>query len=358
MHLETQSSDRNTILDFLRFTGVSLTLFRHLIIPPDEGLAISVIRMIQRGGWIGVDLFFVLSGFLVSGLIFKEIIKHKSFSPKNFLIRRGLKIYPSYYIFLFCCAALFFVRPNYRVTTPGFFSEFFFISNYVGGDHNWLWSIAIEEHFYFFLSFVLFILATYNALSFRSICAMYLFFLGTGFLFRLYNYNHFDQFDWFRDITKSHFRFDALFFGVFLAYLFHFHREFLNIVLRAKRFLFFVCIVFISTNFMWEIEKYRWVGLFSLSLNSIFFGLLMIIMVDSKSLGENGIVKSLAYIGKYSYSIYLFHGTIHLFFMGRFPFWAYVVGYISAALVFGILFSKVVEYPFLSLRDKYFPSRQ
>lgn len=77
-------------LDFLRGIAVLLVLFRHY--------ALSIVLF--NIGWIGVDLFFVLSGFLVSGLLFKEYIKYGNIKPILFLIRRGLKIYPLFYFAL------------------------------------------------------------------------------------------------------------------------------------------------------------------------------------------------------------------------------------------------------------------
>ena len=50
----------------------------------------------DRVGWAGVDLFFVLSGFLISGLLFSEYKKRRTISFKRFFIRRGLKILPSF----------------------------------------------------------------------------------------------------------------------------------------------------------------------------------------------------------------------------------------------------------------------
>jgi peptidoglycan/LPS O-acetylase OafA/YrhL len=51
-------------------------------------------------GWLGVDLFFVISGALVSGIIFKEYLAEGRVNIKRFLIRRGFKIYPSFYFFM------------------------------------------------------------------------------------------------------------------------------------------------------------------------------------------------------------------------------------------------------------------
>ena len=92
-------NNRNPALDFLSFVAILLVLFRHLIIN-GNGLPARVAFVLKTGGWVGVDLFFVLSGFLVSGLIFKEYDTYGTFDPWRFLIRRGFKIYPTLYLFL------------------------------------------------------------------------------------------------------------------------------------------------------------------------------------------------------------------------------------------------------------------
>jgi hypothetical protein len=60
--------------------------------------------LFTRTGWIGVDLFFVLSGFLISGLLFSEYKKRRAIGFKRFFIRRGLKIYLAFYVFLLLTA--------------------------------------------------------------------------------------------------------------------------------------------------------------------------------------------------------------------------------------------------------------
>src|SRR5450631_3793520 len=79
---------RNQKLDVLRAVAITLVFCRHTGSPAFLGLI----------GGIGVDLFFVLSGFLVSGLLFSEYKKHGTIKPGRFLIRRGFKIYPQFYL--------------------------------------------------------------------------------------------------------------------------------------------------------------------------------------------------------------------------------------------------------------------
>src|SRR5437763_1037392 len=79
-------------LDFLRGVAILLVLVYHWVFPPsDAGLLRPIMEGIERFGWSGVDLFFVLSGFLIGGLLFKEIQKTGRLDVKRFLIRRGLK---------------------------------------------------------------------------------------------------------------------------------------------------------------------------------------------------------------------------------------------------------------------------
>ena len=74
-------------IDFLRGLAILIVLFRH------HWLTSFTFNF----GWAGVDLFFVLSGFLVSGLLFSEYKKFGDLKPFRFLVRRGFKIYPMFF---------------------------------------------------------------------------------------------------------------------------------------------------------------------------------------------------------------------------------------------------------------------
>ena len=77
-------------LDILRCAAILLVLFHHTAVLP------SIAQM----GFVGVDLFFVLSGFLISGLLYKEYLKRGQSVSTRFFVRRGLKIYPAFYVML------------------------------------------------------------------------------------------------------------------------------------------------------------------------------------------------------------------------------------------------------------------
>src|SRR5690606_2129619 len=107
-------------------------------------------------------LFFVLSGYLVSTLIYKEFLSTGRFSMKVFLIRRGLKIYPLFYSFviislIFVAVSTYFFGYQKEDLSFKIFSEVVFVQNYFEGLWGHTWSLAIEEHFYLLLAGTLFL---------------------------------------------------------------------------------------------------------------------------------------------------------------------------------------------------------
>lgn len=145
-------------LDGLRGIAILLVLFHHFW--PREG-ALTAWAEVARLGWVGVDLFFVISGFLITGILLDTRSDPGYF--RNFYWRRALRILPLYYAFLFGCFAVIPMAQG----GPYFQSEFvreagsplwylFYLGNlreawtgltpphFLGP----LWSLAIEEQFY------------------------------------------------------------------------------------------------------------------------------------------------------------------------------------------------------------------
>src|SRR5262249_5843527 len=90
---------RNLQLDLLRCVGILGVLVTHLTSfrPPNWWWD----RLLTQGTWSGVDLFFVISGYLISGLLFSEFQKHGRINFGRFAIRRALKLYPTLYVLVF-----------------------------------------------------------------------------------------------------------------------------------------------------------------------------------------------------------------------------------------------------------------
>lgn len=116
----------------------------------NHGLHSSVIPMLH--GSTGVQWFFVLSGFLITSLLISEYRTTGTISLKNFFMRRTLRIFPLYIVFLFIATVLSVVDRN--VTTGESLTyAYLYIYNFVPAElytsfigHTW--SLAVEEHFY------------------------------------------------------------------------------------------------------------------------------------------------------------------------------------------------------------------
>jgi len=153
-------------LDGLRGLAILLVLVLHLWRPERSTLIGPMIGHVTRLGWVGVDLFFVLSGFLITGILIEA--RGKAHYFRNFFARRVLRIFPLYYLFLVASLVLMplFVEamqldrfPGYQYAADaGAWPWFaFYVSNlwmvieqnFSSGYANSLtWSLAIEEQFY------------------------------------------------------------------------------------------------------------------------------------------------------------------------------------------------------------------
>src|SRR5687768_5463790 len=87
-------------LDVLRGVAVMLVLFRHNPVPSVVHAWDWLPQIVSASGWIGVDLFFVLGGYLVGGLLLRELRSNGRIRAGRFIARRFLKVWPSYYAFL------------------------------------------------------------------------------------------------------------------------------------------------------------------------------------------------------------------------------------------------------------------
>ena len=123
---------------------------------------------VLRQGFYGVQVFFVVSGFLITTLLLREMEKYGTISLRDFYIRRALRIWPLYYAVLgiYVVNALVFERGTQRAASflhylPSFatFTYTWFLSaNWPGGMFNLAWTLSTEEQFYFFWPVVLRIL--------------------------------------------------------------------------------------------------------------------------------------------------------------------------------------------------------
>jgi peptidoglycan/LPS O-acetylase OafA/YrhL len=358
---------RNKRLDVLRCIAVVTVLLHHGYVS----------RFFTRVGWVGVDLFFVLSGFLISGLLFSEYKKRQSISFRRFFIRRGLKIYPAFYAFLLLTAIISHWFLGAASTPIRYLHETLFVQNYGPGVWDHTWSLAVEEHFYIFLPVFLVLLVRLSPNRedpFRVIPWAYVV-IGTLCLTMRAVSVCIGTPNFKMAYISSHERMDSLFFGVLLGYYHHFRPQVLEEFVRLNRNRLIIAVVsagFVSLAYFFPREN-RFLATFGYSLIYLGFGGILLLSLYVRDILPSGlaviarpVASALAFVGMYSYSIYLWHGpcgswlpglvrdTIHLPQGIYFRFAVYFPG----SLVVGIIMSHLIEYPVLRLRDRFFPAVQ
>ena len=349
-------------IDILRATAVLLVLGRHLQPCPYKSSAIlhHLTWIWSRGGWIGVDLFFVLSGFLVSGLLFREHEKFGELHLGHFLIRRGFKIYPPFWIMIGTTVVVLIWRHK-EFSGLDVASELLFVQNY--GHKLWshTWSLAVEEHFYLLLALGAFVLARRRSARPFAITPWVFLVVAVACLALrvLGSLNHT------LSIFQSHVRLDSLFFGVLLSYLFHtYPTGFLSVARRFRLAFGAIGLLFLLPAFCFPLESTPAISTFGLTLFYLGSGGLLV-----AALGFNTptslLARAAAYTGSHSYSIYLWHvmfaawGTdiVHRLLSVQINWFMYAAFYLAGSLLFGIGMAILIEFPVLRMRDRFFPSR-
>jgi peptidoglycan/LPS O-acetylase OafA/YrhL len=157
-------------LDGVRGLAVLMVLLFHFIggLTPTNGVE-SVVFGVMKYGSYGVELFFVLSGFLITGILYDTRETTQYF--RNFFMRRVLRIFPLYYAVLIAVFLIAPLIPLFRGPTLDALVEkqawawLYAVNLYIAKEGAWsfsylqhFWSLAIEEHFYLFWPFVVFAL--------------------------------------------------------------------------------------------------------------------------------------------------------------------------------------------------------
>ena len=273
--MEISSAKRLTQLDFLRAIAIFLVIGNHsAICPPETSYFLNRITGVwYRGGWAGVDLFFVLSGFLIAGLLFSEYKKSGTIDLKRFLIRRGFKIYPAFW-FLILMTLIVTVFSGEMIYRGGFVRELLFIQNYKPGIWDHTWSLAVEEHFYIFLSLLFFGLISVRKNSvtnaFDAIPKIFILLASVCLFWRCLDYKV-AGFVYEINIEQTHFRLDSLFYGVFLAYLWNFRGLAESEILRKyKSFIGVIGVCCFIPVFIFDLGKTDWLATYGLTM--LYFG--------------------------------------------------------------------------------------
>ena len=334
-------------LDGLRAFSILLVLAAHFV----DASAIP--------GGLGVYCFFIISGFLITRLLLAEYDSNGGISLPLFYMRRLLRLYPVMIVFTAVVIGLDIAlgRP-YNFLEPasglGYFANYFYV--YLGANHipalmpfPVFWSLSIEEHFYILFP-LLFVLLKGNptrliwalaglcvaCLSLRlGVAKIYPEYVNTGVFY-----------------VESQYRLDSIGFGVLLALACQLHRgrRFLRLLAHPAATLsaLLVLLACLMVRDPWFRETIRYT-LIGCAVDVLLAGVLFGTWLRFVQQVLNTAV--LVWIGRLSYSIYIWHEGVASFLptAGK-PLWLVAVMNLVATTVVAAISYYAVEQPFLLLR--------
>jgi len=354
-------------LDGLRAVSVFLVILHHIGMifswwPFQGGPAwiSSIFFQMMRLGFVGVDIFFVISGFLIAGLLLEDITG--SLRLKRFYVRRIFKILPQYLVVVVVGFFLSIVVYEQYHRPQTYLGYLFFLQNY--GDQieilRHLWTIAVEEHFYIFLPLIFWCVWSVTKKSTERFLWLLLVFLGL-----ICSVN---GLRWYESIHSglssinqpptwqfTHRRFDALVFGCFL-------RLVLPFLIQWKQKLPFMPLAFLISGGLvciGLINQDHLTAWFDYLFLYASCGLILLsIVLGSGLLNKFLEIPVLSFIGRNSYGIYIWHMASIFFFRDLFvhyhSLW-FVLLYFLTTLFLGILSTMTIEKRFLNLRRRLMP---
>lgn len=325
---------------------------------------------IFRLGWIGVDLFFVLSGFLITGILVDS--KDKPGYYKNFISRRALRIFPLYFFFiiliLIVLPAIFpaiFTGLDYYKQHQGWY--WLYISNWLplstaSGtstllDH--LWSLSIEEQFYIFWPFIVLIASAKNLIRISLVLisgAVFIRYFGSSLLGNVRVFEYYNTFA----------RVDSLLIGALVALLYRM-KPIVLIKLALPLLLVSTLIIFIIIIMRKKLDFANLID--SFSLWDVFFAAVLVFAISQRNNWLKSILntKILKFFGKYSYGIYVYHQPVYKLMFDKVigPYkvhFTYLPGTATAiclilTILTALLSYNILEKPFLQLKVYFEPAR-
>jgi len=273
-------------------------------------------------GWTGVDLFFVLSGFLIAGQLFETVANGNAVSLREFFIKRFFRIIPPYLVVLILYIAIPAVREwghlsplwKYFTFTVNFGQN---LSKY--GTFSHVWSLCIEEQFYLVLPLV-FCLFSYFKAGKKSIYLIVLLFIA-GFIARLLSWKYFaapylshDDFGarWNEYVYyPTYNRLDGLLVGVSIAGLFTFYPKVKEWVNKWCYWLLAVGVLMLITAFqLCQVYASYNTAIFGFPIISVAYGFVLAAFVSPSCIFFRIKSRVTSLIAMLSYSIYLSHKII------------------------------------------------
>ena len=352
-------------LDVIRGISLLSVFFFHAYHPSTNGVLwhdILVFFHSQMGK--GLEVFFILSSFLLTYLGIKEYKSKGEFSLKRYFIRRILRIWPLYFFFIFLA---FLIVPalaskyGYDVTLPPASYYLLFVSNFYMIDHVFflriLWTLSIEEQFYLLWGFCLFFFQSKMKVV---IAAIALASLAFNFHASLNSQSvYFNTLTYFIDMMT----------GAYIAYAIINDTAIVKLVHRIRTWhslLFYLFIPILFTAYFFADQYFKGSNNFvvAMIINLIFvFYVGLVILHQMKNTDSSFSLKKyrwLAFTGKISYGMYCFHGliiTVGVFIFQKFSF--QIMPFLQSLILLSVTYVAAMasyyflEKPFLNLKLKF-----
>ena len=359
-------------LDTLRSLAIILVFVYHYRVFVSRAPSFGLISEL---GWTGVDLFFVLSGYLIGNQLFSGLAKGQALSVRAFYLRRALRTLPNFYVVL----ALFFLFPAVMGgnTPPPLWRFLTFTQNInlqPGTAFSHAWSLCIEEQFYLLLPPVALMLARRGRIGSAWLAVVGG--IAAGMAWRGLMWSRYGTLadngaqGYYPNVYYASLgRFDEFLPGVAVALIRNFHRDTWDRMLRHGNA--WLAAGLVSTaGVYWLLERSYWIDghgygfagtAFGYSLVAMAFSLLVVAAMSPGSLLYRFRVPGAAALAAWSYAVYLVHKPVsqivkaQLAPAGIGP-WGVLAIAALASLAGGWLLHRVVETPFMNLRDRRLPS--
>ena len=298
MNSNPENSSRHANTDWLRALAIVLVLMHHLgqNLNTLPSIALNYFKL----GAHGVDLFFVLSGWLICGLYWQEQSRFGSVQIGRFWARRWLRTLPAYFAVLpIAYLSVYLFRQqefdwvylvfgqNYREKIP-----FFLVS----------WSLAVEEHFYLILPILLGLLGWLRVPMLYAVGGLIIIFANI----RLLDANVSSGATFGYSVTASHFHFTGLFLGVFLAKLKCSYSVFWVRLLSYGNFFAIVSLGTFFTLPLWSAEAQYYWG----NNVAIFAAASLLLLAQHRAQLWCASTKLVKRVALTSYSVYLTHAMV------------------------------------------------
>lgn len=330
-------SHRIKSLDTLRALAIIFVFIAHTI--KSYGLN-NWATHLQFGG-IGVDLFFVLSGWLLGNQLFRDANKGV-INVKSFWIKRWIRTVPVYYAVLTATILQQILTGNPELAKIDYYV---FIQNYSTNLEILYisWSLAVEEQFYLFIA--PFVLLLYKVPSKYRLSALFLL-LALPSIFRILG--------WYSSDIETHVRVDGCIVGVIAAFIKNNHKKLHDRISEKSKYLFTISILFFSSIIIYRSITDNTIYISPL-LISIGFFFWVYFSISNKTVMNYFYFKGAYYIATRSYCIYLLHPESYAIArrlgIEQYDFYIFFVFTVIVTIILSEILHRIVEVPSLKIKE-------